>query len=332
MMSKVLSLHSPLSVCLWVNSLCNLDCQYCYAKPFTNRQMDYKRLSELIDEIISMRVFDLTLAGGEPLLYPQIVDILKKITSHEMTTAILTNCVRLPDKFLSLFDSPDIRKKLMVQVSIDSIDSAQNDITRGKTTDVVRNLELLIEHGATVQLATVITTVNINQAHTIIDAFYPKVKRFVFHVIQKTSASLAHPELFPDPEALRTFWVDLQKYAEKFPNDLQIPSLSSRTKGVFELDQYAEFNTKATFSPSACSAGHVKAEIDANFNVIGCDVAKAHTIIGNVRDTTLSQVWNSPEADALRETSFLPCRKNRIDEVVAVPISFDVGFTKSING
>ena len=170
MTSNVLSLRAPLSVCLWVNSLCNLDCQYCYAKPFTNRQMDYDRLLELIDEIIAMGVFDLTLAGGEPLLYPQIVDILKKITSHDMTTAILTNCVRLPKNFLPLFDSPNIRKKLMIQVSIDSIDSAQNDITRGKTTDVVRNLDLLLEHGVTVQLVTVVTTVNISQAHTIIDA------------------------------------------------------------------------------------------------------------------------------------------------------------------
>jgi radical SAM protein with 4Fe4S-binding SPASM domain len=317
-MFKTEGLRGPLSICFWLNSRCNLDCPYCYAKPFTGREMEYHRLMEIISESFQLGVFDFTLAGGEPMLFPHLVSVLEKFGSNAVNVAVLTNCVSIPSEFIDLIRIKKMREHIMIQVSLDSVDSRVNEKTRGYTQKVMANIDRLLDLGVTVQIATVLTSYNIHSAHHIINRFYPRVKRFVHHVVQKTAASLSSHDIFLTNEQLTDFWVRLQNLKQHYPPDLILPSLLTRTKSVREIDSMAAFNVRATFSPQACSAGHHKAEIDPDFNVMGCDIAKAHTVIGNVRVNTLEEVWNSSRAHELRRSVTPPCLKNSCQEQCAV--------------
>ena len=88
-------LRAPFTVCLWVTDFCNLSCKYCYAKPFSGNIMESHRLLNLIDELVEIGVFDITLAGGEPLLHPEIYNIIEKCTGGGVRTGLLTNGVLL---------------------------------------------------------------------------------------------------------------------------------------------------------------------------------------------------------------------------------------------
>ena len=91
-------LKSPLTVSLWITGKCNLACKYCYAEASNGGFMETGRLLSLIDELAELEIFDMTLAGGEPLLHPDIFDIIDHIL---LITFLVHNCSKGFALFLS---------------------------------------------------------------------------------------------------------------------------------------------------------------------------------------------------------------------------------------
>lgn len=91
---------------------CNLRCNFCYVKSagyMPDDQISYENLKKIVDFCSESKVKFIFFTGGEPLLYPYIIDILRYIKSkqHSMTSAIATNSVLLKDPAFcrSLIDS-----------------------------------------------------------------------------------------------------------------------------------------------------------------------------------------------------------------------------------
>lgn len=83
---------------------CNLRCSFCYAKE-TNyddkKNIDITQVKKLIDFCDKAKVKFIVFTGGEPLLYPQLLEILKYIKSkkHRIISTIATNGINLQDEF-----------------------------------------------------------------------------------------------------------------------------------------------------------------------------------------------------------------------------------------
>lgn len=304
-------LKSPLTVSIWITDKCNLSCKYCYANPVSNNFMDTERLYQLIDELYELEIFDITIAGGEPFLHPDIFKIIKRILEYDIHLGVLTNGVLLNEKSISHLAEITQGKKFILQVSLDSANSLVNDLTRGMGEIVINNLNILSKTDIQLQLSCVINGYNIDTAHQIIDVFYPKIKRFHFLNIQRTERSLKHPELLISEEKARNFWFHLRDYSKNFPNDLFLPSLRImlRSYGEDEIDKDKSFHQKATFKCRSCSVGTTKVEIDSQFNVLGCDIAKDFSFMGNISKTSFSSVWNSKQAYQVRNSPYPPCYK-----------------------
>lgn len=81
---------------------CNLRCSFCYAKKtkyIPSENMDYNDLKRVIDFCDDAGVKFLVFTGGEPSMYPGIIDILKYIRTkkNKMVTALATNGIILKD-------------------------------------------------------------------------------------------------------------------------------------------------------------------------------------------------------------------------------------------
>lgn len=304
-------LKAPFTVCLWVTDHCNLACKYCYAMPFSGRRMDSERVLELVDEFIEIGVFDITLAGGEPTLHPEIATIAGKAIAAGMRVGLLTNAVALSDKLLSTLDTNTDKSNFIVQVSIDSFQLETNDTTRGKTERVLRNIDRLIETNIDLQLACVVSKNNIDTAHLLIEKYYPKIKRFHFLNIQRTASALKHPELLLDEQDALRFWLNLNEYSKKFPSDLFLPSLriQMRSLGDANIDPHASLHQEATFDCGVCSAGWTHVNVNSDFDVLGCDIAKEHSFMGNCKNESFSEVWFSEQADKIRNMKIPACYK-----------------------
>jgi len=88
---------------LEVTDVCNLRCEGCYRQRLTG----HKPLAEIKEEILFFKRWrnpdNVSIAGGEPLLHPQILDIVAFIAEQNMKPIILTNAVALtPDRLRQL--------------------------------------------------------------------------------------------------------------------------------------------------------------------------------------------------------------------------------------
>jgi pyruvate-formate lyase-activating enzyme len=85
---------------LEVTDICDLRCEGCYRQRLTG----HKPLEEVKDEILFFKRWrnpdNVSIAGGEPLLHPQIVEIVAFIAEQGMKPILLSNAEKLTPEFL----------------------------------------------------------------------------------------------------------------------------------------------------------------------------------------------------------------------------------------
>jgi pyruvate-formate lyase-activating enzyme len=86
---------------LEVTDICQLHCEGCYRQ----RLSGHKPLDQVKEEILFFKRWrnpdNVSIAGGEPLLHPQILDIVAFIAENGMKPILLTNAMSLTPPFLS---------------------------------------------------------------------------------------------------------------------------------------------------------------------------------------------------------------------------------------
>ncbi len=86
---------------LEVTDICNIKCKGCYRLIMGE---GHKTLEQLKEEILFLKKWrncdNISLAGGEPILHPQIVELIEFISSLGMKSVMLTNGVALNDDIL----------------------------------------------------------------------------------------------------------------------------------------------------------------------------------------------------------------------------------------
>ena len=85
---------------LEVTDICDLHCEGCYRQRLTG----HKTLDEIKEEILFFKRWrnpdNVSIAGGEPLVHPQIVDVVAFVAENDMKPIILTNAAKLTPQLL----------------------------------------------------------------------------------------------------------------------------------------------------------------------------------------------------------------------------------------
>ena len=151
------------SVYLKLTDECNLRCKYCYAgsgKP--SDTLTIETLRRILKEVSEMSgTAEYVLSGGEPLLHPRALDFAEEAFAAGNAVQILTNG--------ALVTTDDMARRIaavtnLVKISVDGSTAAIHSITRGKDNfeQVINGIELLIKHGANVQVAMTVTKKNVH--------------------------------------------------------------------------------------------------------------------------------------------------------------------------
>ncbi len=105
---------------LEVTDICNLACEGCYRQ----RISGHKTLEQVKEEVLFFKRWrnpdNVSIAGGEPLIYPHIVDLVAFIKENRMKPVILTNAMALTPEILK-----ELKKAGLAGFTI-HIDSHQN--------------------------------------------------------------------------------------------------------------------------------------------------------------------------------------------------------------
>src|SRR5438132_9384122 len=90
--------HPPFYYHVHLNQPCNQRCIMCVPDGHHGREvLPFERFAAFVDQI-SPYAEHLTLIGGEPLMYPRILDVLELLAQHEIAVTINTNATILNDR------------------------------------------------------------------------------------------------------------------------------------------------------------------------------------------------------------------------------------------
>ncbi len=141
---------------MYTNFDCNLACDYCCVRssPQTARRaLGVDRVRQLAAEAVDAGVSELILTGGEPFLLPDIDDVVAACTA-QLPTTLLTNGMLFKGNRLDRLRRMD-RKRLTLQISIDSATPEIHDSHRGKRSweRAVDGIRIAHEEGFRVKVA-----------------------------------------------------------------------------------------------------------------------------------------------------------------------------------
>ncbi len=70
---------------------CNLACAYCNEYDSTSKPVPLSTMIERIDHLARLGTAIVTISGGEPILHPELDDIIRRIRHHGMIAGMITN-------------------------------------------------------------------------------------------------------------------------------------------------------------------------------------------------------------------------------------------------
>jgi MoaA/NifB/PqqE/SkfB family radical SAM enzyme len=150
---------------------CNLSCTYCYFetgeyqyRPVQAGAEDYDRWLTACAEEQPVRAVSFT--GGEPLLRPDLLDLVEIARHHSENVLVLTNAVRMTDETAAEL----ARLRCNVDVSIDHVSSELADQVRGGTKASLAGIKRLATAGVRLQVVMVITSLNWKDTEQVVSA------------------------------------------------------------------------------------------------------------------------------------------------------------------
>src|SRR5947199_10136941 len=120
---------------------CNLACTYCnefddFSKPVPMEDM-YRR----IDKLGALGTSVVTISGGEPLLHPQLDDVIRRIRANGMVAGLITNGYLLVAERIQRLNRAGLEH---LQISIDNVNP--DDVSKKSLKVLDKKLQLLAEH------------------------------------------------------------------------------------------------------------------------------------------------------------------------------------------
>lgn len=149
-------------ICWNITTKCNQNCKYCHRFLGLN-DLTFEENEKILENLIANGVTDITWTGGEALLYPNLISLVKKASENGIRNKLITNGMLLAQnneikKIYKYLDS--------VTLSLDSINKEINaELGRGSNhyNNIKEILEYIKDKEVKLNINTVVSKKNIEQ-------------------------------------------------------------------------------------------------------------------------------------------------------------------------
>ena len=276
-------LESPNILAISITRSCNFRCIYCFnaSEKRMSDELTGNEWCDVIEQAHQLGVFQVMVTGGEPTLNPDLPLILRKLKTADLDFKLFTNGGYITDELCELLTGTS------VQVSLDTADRQTHRQLTGADTfnTVIGTIERLVRWGIHVSVKSVITTLNtkgLPELHRLCEAL--GVELLSFEKFDVSSSGRG---------GLNLRITDLQKEEIR---EVYSGLKTSRTRLNIDLSKDV---WTAPADTIGCGAFRSAMIISSCGDLIGCekmiDIPKM--TIGNIRESTLPELWNSPKID-----------------------------------
>src|ERR1700690_1887265 len=120
---------------------CNLACEYCNKYDDFSKPVPIETMFQRVDKLAALGTSVITISGGEPLLHPELDEIVRRIRKRGMIAGLITNGYLLVADRIQRLNRAGLE---WLQISIDNVNP--DDVSKKSLKVLDRKLELLAEH------------------------------------------------------------------------------------------------------------------------------------------------------------------------------------------
>ncbi|MEO8704948.1 MAG: radical SAM protein [Kofleriaceae bacterium] len=131
----------PLITHLIITRRCNLSCGYCFEYDKVSKPVPLDTLKQRIDHLARLKSVFVTLTGGESLLHPDAVELVRYVRSKGMTPFLNTNGYLLTKQIIEGLNEAGLYG---MQLSIDN--AKPNEVSKKSLKPLMPKLRLLARH------------------------------------------------------------------------------------------------------------------------------------------------------------------------------------------
>lgn len=120
---------------------CNLSCAYCNEYDDVSKPIPIETMKERIGHLARLGTTIVTISGGEPILHPELDDVIGEIRRHGMIAGLITNGYLLTADRIQRLNRAGLDH---MQISIDNV--MPDDVSKKSLKVLDKKLQLLSEH------------------------------------------------------------------------------------------------------------------------------------------------------------------------------------------
>lgn len=293
----------PRTVYLECTRRCNFNCIHCYSSSGNNLkegELTIAQVKILIKELSERGTEFLSIGGGEPFFYPQLIEVVRCAINNEVSVEISTNASLVNDDNISKLKRAGLK---FIQVSLDGATAETYSKIRkgGDFNKVIDNIRKLVKHFI-VSTCVVVHKLNYKEIDDIVDL--------------SISLGVKSFRIIPFMEVGRASKMGYLQLSQKEFQDLYKMIIrkkeSTKNKIFIQLNENLIVPQRKNISwmPDnhyGCSAGRTTCGIDSYGNVYPCSYMVFDELkCGNIKNESLAGIWkNSSVMKKIRTISSL---------------------------
>ncbi|RLC79619.1 MAG: hypothetical protein DRI61_07520 [Chloroflexi bacterium] len=165
------SLSAPETIHFAVTGRCDQSCEGCFysARPGSNVEAadaPFAIFEKVVDEAARVKVFQMALGGGEPLLHPRIVDMVRLARGRGIVPNITTNGNLLDREMALALKEAGVGQ---IQISLNGASEEANAATRPNFRKAIRALETCRELGIRFGINFLLTRSNADELKPVVE-------------------------------------------------------------------------------------------------------------------------------------------------------------------
>jgi len=181
-----------MKVCWNITNRCNEHCEYCF-RELLQEPRSLEDNKKIVDNLVQLGVTSITFAGGEPLMYPDLLDLIKYAHGYNLRINLITNGSLLKinsENCLKLLQYLD-----KITFSLDSTNNAINE-NLGRGVNHFEHLKKIIPivhevlPDLNIEINSVVTKKYPNETNYLIDEIQ---NNFLYHGVKKLKVSRFDP-------------------------------------------------------------------------------------------------------------------------------------------
>ncbi len=296
----------PQSTVWEITFACNMRCLHCGTAAGNIRpdELTDDETYKVIDELGELGCEVLTLSGGEPLLRKNWQEMARRLKKHGVKTCIISNGYMVNQKIVDDFAEIGINN---VGISFDGIEKTHNHIRQRPDSfqRAYNAMKLMSETKIRYCAVSQISNININELDQIrkllVDVGCPQ-----WRIQMTTDTGRMSKDLVMPLERYAEF---IDKVLEFKKNDAELDIDIGENIGYYGC---RGMDIRQGFPYLGCYAGTRVLGIESDGKIKGCLSMPEEFVEGNLRDSSLIELWNNPEGFAYnrkftRETASGAC-------------------------